>query len=299
MSPNDPVVILFYKFTPLADPAAFAEAHRQKAKELGLLGRMIVAEEGVNATFEGTRADIESYTAFVFADERFNGMKIKESAGTGAAFPKLSIKVRKEIVTLGAGRFDPATETATELPASVLQKWYETGEDFVVLDLRNDFEVRSGRFDKTVNPELTHFRDLPGKLETMKDLKNKKVVAVCTGGIRCEKATCLLKREGFTDIYQLKDGIHTYMEEYPGEHFKGTLFVFDDRMTTRVVAASSGEVVGVCTFCNMATERYCCDDSVRPSKKLLCCEPCFASGSHNLRRAVSAPASFGRCEQAS
>ena len=98
-------------------------------------------------------------------------------------------------------------------------------------------------------------------------MKDKKVVTVCTGGIRCEKATCLLKREGFSDIYQLKDGIHTYMKEHPGKNFKGTLFVFDNRMTTDVVPTENKIMIGQCFFCAVPTEEYCNDDSTRPSRK--------------------------------
>jgi UPF0176 protein len=285
---TDFIVILFYKFLALTGPEAFALAHTAKCKELGLKGRMLVAEEGINGTFEGTRESIDAYKAFIHSDARFADMLIKESEGTGKAFPKLSIRVRDEVVTLGAGRFDPETETATELPADELEKWYETNEDFVVLDLRNDYEIASGKFDRTIDPGLKNFRDLPAKLEELKELKDKKVVTVCTGGIRCEKATCLLKREGFSNIYQLKDGIHTYMKEHPGKHFKGTLFVFDNRMTTDVVPTENKEIVGKCSFCNTATENYCSDDSVRPSRKILCCEECFSIQGAHLRESVTA-----------
>ena len=280
---QDYIVLLFYKFIDLADPQAFADAHRVKATELGLKGRLLVGEEGINGTLEGTRVATDAYKAFMKEDPRFSDMKIKESVGTGKSFPKLKIKVRDEIVTLGAGRFDVAKETATELSPRELEEWYENDKDFVVLDLRNDFEIKSGKFDRTIDPELVHFRDLPQKLESMKDLKNKKVVTVCTGGIRCEKATCLLKREGFTDVYQLKDGIHTYMEQYPGKHFKGTLFVFDDRMTTDVVPTPTKEVIGTCFFCSTQTENYCSDDSVRPSRKILVCSSCYEVEKHRLR----------------
>ena len=283
------IVILFYKFVDLADPKAVADAHRAVCAEQGMLGRMIVAEEGINGTFEGTRAAIDAYTAFVRTDPRFADMLIKESAGTGRSFTKLSIKVRKEVVTLGAGRFDVAAETATELPAKDLQQWYETNEDFVVLDLRNDYEIASGKFDRTVDPGLANFRDLPQKIADLKIYKDKKIVTVCTGGIRCEKATCLLKREGFTDIYQLKDGIHTYMQEFPGKHFNGTLFVFDNRMTTDVVDVDGKKIIGQCSFCPTATESYCSDDSVRPSRKILCCEPCYLARADHLRAAVTSP----------
>ena len=285
MQDTDFTVILFYKFVDLSDPKALAEAHRAKASELGLKGRMLVAEEGVNGTFEGSNAAVAAYKEFLKNDPLLADMKVKESAGTGSSFPKLKIKVRDEVVTLGAGRFDVAAQTATELPASELQKWYEEDKDFVVLDLRNSYEIASGKFDKTIDPGLANFRDLPEKVKELGDLKDKKVVTVCTGGIRCEKATCFLKEQGFTDIYQLKDGIHTYMQEYPGEHFKGTLFVFDDRMTTDVVPIEEKVRIGACTFCAVETESYCSDDSVRPSKKLLCCSDCYEQRKHLLRGA--------------
>lgn len=277
------VTILFYKFVDLSDPKILAEAHRTKCQELGLRGRMIVAEEGVNATFEGTREAIDAYEAFLKTDPLFEGMLVKESASTGSAFPKLTIKVRKEIVTLGAGRFNIKEETAKELPASELESWYKNNDDFVVLDLRNEYETATGTFEKTIDPKLVNFRDLPAKIAELSHLKDKKIVTVCTGGIRCEKATCLLQREGFTNLYQLKDGIHTYMKEYPASHFKGTLFVFDNRMTTDVVEHNRTDIIGTCTYCNAKTEDYYSDDSVRPSRKVLCCRACVTTTGVHLR----------------
>ncbi len=280
---KNPIVILFYKFTKLTDPQSVALAHKEKAKELGLLGRMIVADEGINATFEGEAEKIEEYKNFLHSDARFADVLVKESTGNGKAFTRLSVKVRNEVVTLGVKDFDIKKETATELPASELQSWYEKGEDFVVLDLRNDYEIASGKFEKTIDPGLANFRDLPEKVAELKHLKDKKVVAVCTGGIRCEKATCLLKREGFTDLYQLKDGIHTYMKEYPGQNWKGSLFVFDNRMTTDVVDIPNKEIIGRCRYCESPTEQYYSDDSMRPSKKILCCDSCYAINGTHLR----------------
>jgi len=283
MNKPEYIVILFYVFSDIANPTALAESHRAIASKLGLTGRMLVAEEGVNTTFEGTRESVDAYIAFLRKDPLFTSIKIKESVGTGTAFPRLTVKVRKEIVTLGAGRFDVAKETAKELPAEELQKWYEENEDFVVLDLRNDYEIVSGQFEKTIDPGLANFRDLPAKIEELKHLKDKKVVTVCTGGIRCEKATCLLTREGFSDVYQLKDGIHTYMEKYPASRFKGTLFVFDNRMTTTVVPLENHEVIGRCVLCSIPTEQYYSDDSTRPTKKVLCCTDCFSVNTERFR----------------
>lgn len=269
------VIILFYKFARVADPAALRDAQRALCEEIGIKGRLLIASEGINGTFEGTREQIEAYKKALHEVPGFEDVKFKESAGTGEAFNKLEIKVRPEVVTLGAGAFDVQKETAREMTADELEALYDSGEDFVVLDLRNDYEIDVGAFEKTEHPNLRNFRELPEKIAAISHLKNKKVVSVCTGGIRCEKATCLLKREGFEDIYQLKDGIHTYMQKYPGRHFKGTLFVFDNRMVTPVVDTPDREVIGRCFECQSPCEDVYSNDSVRPSIKVICCKECI------------------------
>jgi UPF0176 protein len=268
------IVILFYRFTDIADPEAEREAQRTLCETLGLKGRILLAGEGINGTLEGREEAIESYKHALHADPRFATMPFKESAGTGDAFRFLDIRVRDEVVTLGSGRFDIAHETAPEITADELQELYENGDEFTVLDLRNDYEIEAGYFERTEHPGLRNFRDLPEKIDSISHLKEKKVIAVCTGGIRCEKATCLLKKEGFQRVYQLKDGIHTYMQKYPGKHFKGTLFVFDNRMTTSVVD-SQRAIVGQCAFCGSACEDFYSDDRFRPSNKVICCSNCI------------------------
>lgn len=268
-------VILFYSFVDIANPEVVRDAQRSLCEQLGLKGRILIATEGINGTLEGTNDAISAYKKAMGESELFKNMPFKESAGTGQAFRSLDIRVRDEIVTLGAGKFDVAKETAAQMSADELHQLYESGEDFVVLDLRNDYEIEAGYFEKTEHPNLRNFRDLPEKIDAIKHLKKKKVVAVCTGGIRCEKATCLLKKEGFEDIHQLKDGIHTYMQKYPGARFKGTLFVFDNRMTTDVVSVPEREVVGKCTYCGTASEDFYSDDSQTPSLKVICCTACI------------------------
>jgi UPF0176 protein len=278
------LIILFYKFISIENPEQFRKEQRALCESLHLQGRMLIATEGVNATFEGTEENVKKYEEAIHALPDFKDLVFKESEGTGQAFTKLEIKVKKEIVTLGVGDFDIKKETATEITAAELEELYAKDEDFVVLDLRNDFEVEVGQFEKTYDPKLRNFRDLPEMLPQIKEeLKNKKVVAVCTGGIRCEKATCLLKREGFTEIYQLKDGIHTYMQQYPGSHFKGSLFVFDNRMTTHVVEQVNPEIISKCSYCQIPTEQFYSDDNARPSTKVICCDDCFLLHQDRLR----------------
>ncbi len=276
-------IILFYRFTPIVQPEQFRDEQKIICHELGLKGRLLIAKEGINGTFEGTAEKIEQYKQALTSQPGFAGLVFKESVGTGHAFTKLEIKVRPEVITLGSGSFDFKTETAAELSAAELEALYNNNEDFAILDLRNDFEVEVGCFEKTINPKLENFRDLPGKLSELEHLKEKKLVAVCTGGIRCEKATCLLKQKGFKNIYQLKDGIHTYIQEFPKSRFKGSLFVFDNRMTTTVVDDLEHEIISRCVYCRELSEQFYSDDSVRPSKKVICCDACFLNHQDRLR----------------
>jgi len=283
MKGNKYNIILFYKFTPIKNPDSFKIKQRKIAESFGLTGRMLIAKEGVNATLEGTTKNVKLYIKKLREQKVFKDVVFKESKGNGNAFGKLKVKVREEVVTLGVGSLNIKRDTAPVVTATQLDKMYEKKEDFVVLDLRNDFEIDAGYFENTVNPNLRKFRDLPAKLRKLDNLKDKKVVAVCTGGIRCEKATVLLKDRGFKNLYQLKDGIHTYIKKFPGKHFKGSLFVFDNRMLTSVVENVKREIVGKCRYCNKKSEDFYNDDSMRPSKKVICCNNCILKYRKKLR----------------
>ena len=285
MTKNNYTVILFYKFTKIKNPERFRDAQKKIAASFGLLGRMLVAPEGINATFEGTSQNIKGYIKKLRTQAIFKNVVFKQSPGNGKGFTRLQVKVRPEAITLGVGSLNVSRDTAPMLTATQLDRMYDKNEDFVVLDLRNDFEIQAGYFEKTVNPKLRFFRDLPSKVKELEHLKHKKVVAVCTGCIRVEKATAFLKREGFTNLYQLKDGIFSYMKKYPGKRFKGTLFTFDNRMVTPVVEGAEREIVGRCLYCVAPCEIFYNDDSVRPSRKVICCGKCIVRH-RKLRPAV-------------
>ncbi len=284
MKDSQYIVILFYKFIELDRPEQVKDDQLELCASLGLKGRILIAKEGINGTLEGTPEQIDIYKSNMQSNPLFSDVVFKESKGNGKAFTKLRIKVRDEVVTLGVGKID-IKNTARELSAEELDSLYENEQDFVVLDLRNDYEIQVGQFEKTYNPKLQNFRDLPEKLEELEHLKEKKVVAVCTGDIRCEKATCLLKEKGFKDLYHLKDGIHSYMQKFPGKRFKGSLFVFDNRMTTPVVETENREIIGRCKYCRVSSEEFYSDESTRPSTKIICCNLC-AEGKSNLRKAL-------------
>jgi len=277
-------ILLFYRYVTVEDPGALASWLRTRASEHHLVGRILVAEEGLKVTVEGSVEKTKMFGRELLADVRFSDMKIKRSVGTGTAFPKLSVKVRNEIVgTQFPASVDPRVRTATHLPPEELRQWYEEGKEFVIVDMRNDYEFRSGHFKDSVNPGLENSRDLPKALPKLEGLKDKTVLTVCTGGVRCEKMSALLLENGFSDVYQLDNGIHGYMEKYPGQDFVGGLYTFD----TRKVMDFGGdrEIIGRCHFCESPTEKYvnCANDFCH--LHFMVCEGCSSSRSVFCSRA--------------
>lgn len=271
-------VLLFYKYVTLDNPQVVADRMRGFAKKHGLTGRGIVAQEGVNATFEGTTERTELFLSEFLTDERLADMNIKRSEGTGNAFPKLSVKVRDEIVGTRLPRemANPEEKTAPHLPVDELHAMYKRGDDFVVIDMRNSYEYASGHFKNSIDPGMEASRDLPKVLDKLEPYKNKKVVTVCTGGVRCEKMSAYLMNSGFQDIYQLENGIHAYMEQYPGEDFLGALYTFDKRVVMDF--GGKREKVGTCTRCHVATEHYINCANLACHAHLLVCEKCAPDG---------------------
>ena len=249
-------VLLFYKYTDIDEPKELGDHVRSLASELSLTGRVIVAEEGINATLEGTNESTEMFVSKFLTDLRFADIQVKRSLGTGKSFPDLSVKIRKEIV--GTGFTDeeanPRVKTAARISPEELRTWYETGRDFVVIDMRNNYEFASGHFKNAVQPGISASRHLPLVVEKLAPLKNKEVVTVCTGGVRCEKMATYLQNKGFKNVRQLDGGIHSYMEKYPGKDFLGTLYTFDQRVTMDF--GGKREVIGKCHLCGAASEKY-------------------------------------------
>ena len=268
-------IILFYKYVKIDDPEELKKSQVDLATKLNLKGRVILAEEGINATLEGTDENIEKYLEKFLADPRFANTHIKKSNGTGSAFPKLSVKVRPEIVSLHLEEdIDPNEMTGKHLPPEELKQWYESGKEFYVVDMRNDYEYNVGRFKNSIMPKLQNFRDVPRVVGELENLKGKAVLTVCTGGVRCEKASGLLLREGFKDVYQLDGGIVSYIEKFPGEEFQGKLYVFDNRITMDFDPKDKHVVVGKCEKCGVFCERYVNCKNPECNKHFLCCESC-------------------------
>ena len=255
--------ILFYKYCHISEENTkiLREREISVCKVLGLTGRIILAKEGINGTLEGEEKSIEIYKKHILADKHFKKMNIKESISQGQSFPKIKVKVKDEIVsTKYPKHIDPLKKTGRHINATEVHKMFAKAEEFFVIDMRNDYEIKGGHFKNTVNADwdMKASRDLPNLIDKLAEYKNKKVLTVCTGGVRCEKMSAYLLDQGFTDVSQLHNGIHSYMQKFPGENFKGTLYTFDNRMTMDFGGNVGGEreVVGKCFACDMETEKY-------------------------------------------
>lgn len=278
-------IILFYKYTHIENPETLAKEQRAVQARLELTGRTLIASEGINATLEGTTAHIEEYLRILLADPRFMTTHIKRSAGTGSAFPKCIVRVKPEIVALGLGAcdVDPNTQTGIHLSPDDLHAWIHSDKEFYIVDMRNAYEQQVGHFSGSVLPPMDNFRDLPIFVESLSHLKQKIVVTVCTGGVRCEKASGFLLANGFTKVYQLDGGIVSYMERYPNEDFLGKLYVFDSRITMGFYTDDPNHaVVGKCIICNKPCERFtnCADDDCH--RQLIACKNCEKQEGENF-----------------
>jgi UPF0176 protein len=252
-------ILLYYKYIIIENPKAYRDYMWELCIKLGLKGRIIIAHEGLNGTVSGTKEATQEYMRIIKTDERFSNINWKISKGTGDDFPKLVVRVRKEIVTTGIKDkdFGPLhNKTGKYLSAEELYNWYKEGKEFYVLDMRNDYEYEVGRFSNSLLPEgLYHFRDMPKTVKTIEHLKDKVVVTVCTGGVRCETASGLLIKYGFTNVHQLHNGIVTFMEKFPNTFFEGKLYVFDKREVMGFNTESEEhKIVGKCRKCGAQSE---------------------------------------------
>lgn len=271
-------ILLYYKYVAIDNPQEFMEKQRELCQKLNLKGRIIIAHEGLNGTVEGTVENTEKYCQELVKDQRFKAIHFKKSVGDGKAFPKLSIKVRGEIVSghLEKDDLDPTQVTGKYLQADELHEWINAKKEFYIVDMRNDYEQESGYFEGSILSKFENFRDLPKILPKLEFLRNKTILTVCTGGVRCEKASGFLVKNGFKDVYQLYGGIVTYMEKYPNQDFKGKLYVFDNRIVMGFnTDLPDHKVVGKCKICQKTSDNYVNCANLDCHLHFICCKGCL------------------------
>ena len=257
-------VLLYYNYTPIADAEAFSVTHKEFCDSLGLRGRILIGEEGINGTVSGSESACQAYMAWFAEDERFKDTEFKIDPTDEHLFPKLSVRYRQEIVALGLGDEDLHPRDLTGRHLTPVE-WREAlkagvpGEDYVLIDVRNDYESDLGHFRGALKPPLENFRDFPDWVrENLADKKDKKILTYCTGGIRCEKFSGFLRQEGFEDVSQLHGGIIKYGkdEETKGELFDGLCYVFDKRISVEVNRTEDKRVVSCCAVTGESSVRY-------------------------------------------
>ena len=269
------IILLYYQYVYIKNYQKFAEEHLQLCKSLGLKGRILVAEEGINGTVGGPKEATDEYMRIMREDERFKDTDFKASIGKAGTFKKMFVRARPELVTLNIDeKIDPNTDGGTYLKPEELKKMYDQNEDFVIVDMRNGYEAKIGRFKSAVTLTMKVFKELPKIVDELKIDKNKKVVTYCTGGIRCEKASALLKKRGFTNVYQLQGGVARYGEKFPNDYWEGKLFVFDERMQVPINTPDKEKIIAQCLHCEKPWDQYINCINALCNKLILCCPDC-------------------------
>jgi UPF0176 protein len=276
-----PKILLYYLFTPLADPDAIRLWQRDLCESLGLGGRILISKDGINGTVGGELDAVKRYVRKTKEYAPFASMEFKWSEGNGNDFPRLSVRVRDEIVSFGAPgelRVDErgVVGGGAKLSPDQLHELVEQ-KQVTFFDGRNPIEAAIGRFENAIVPDVATTRDFVAELDSGKfdHLKNEPVVTYCTGGIRCEVLSSLMVNRGFTEVYQLDGGIVRYGERFGDSGlWKGSLYVFDNRRS--IDFSDDTEVISACHSCGTATKRWqnCQDPSCRV--QLVTCADCSA-----------------------
>ncbi|MDO8509222.1 MAG: rhodanese-related sulfurtransferase [Nanoarchaeota archaeon] len=262
-------ILLYYKFTPIKNTAKFAEVHLEKCLEIGLLGKVLVANEGINGSVVGTRGQTERYKEFLRGIKGFEDVVFKEELCEFPPFKRMMVKVKKEIIRLDK-KVDINNRGKYISPEEFL-KLYENNEDVLILDARNEYESKVGRFKNAFTPKINSFREFPKVAKMLKDKKDKKIVMYCTGGIRCEKASAYLNQEGFKDVSQLEGGIITFCQKKPNTVWEGKCFVFDERLLS---SADSSKVITHCVHCFADCDLYNNCKNVKCNNLINICPRC-------------------------
>ncbi len=227
--------VLFYSFTPIPDPIGFRDDQRIFTKELGLKGKILVSEEGINGNVSGPAEATEKYVAFL--QETFPGIDCKIGQTQEHNFSKMIVRYRKEIVTFGV----PVSleNKAPYIEPEELKALLDSGEKLVLLDARNEYEASLGTFSGAIVPDTLRFKEFPRFVDEQLSVdKDAPIVTFCTGGIRCEKASAYLREKGFTNVRQLHGGIIRYGEVVGADHWEGKCFVYDERLALDMSAIS-------------------------------------------------------------
>ena len=309
---SEPRILLYYVFAPVPDPAAVRLWQRELCQRLGLRGRVIISPHGINGTVGGELDACKQYIKLTKEYEPFRRLPefVKWSVGTGfdpdepemnrghdrrapwrriSDFPRLSVKVRPELVAFGAPEEvkvgpEGVIGGGEHLSPAQVNQLVEQNPDATFFDGRNAFEAAVGRFVGAEVPNVATTHDFLGEIDSgaLDHLKDKPLITYCTGGVRCEILSVLLKNRGFSEVYQIDGGIVKYGEAFGDQGlWQGALTIFDQREA--MTFGSDGHLIGTCAVCGKPTGRLadCADPSCRgryPACDAHAAEKCLAHG---------------------
>ena len=266
-------VISFYKYVDVENPESLATEHLDWCLANGVKGKVYLAKEGISGSVFGNDEVTSKYKNQLKSYKIFEDVWFKETPTDQVAFNKMHVRVKNEIVNSGLNKTS-LEYTAPKLTPEQLLKFYEDKKDFVIVDARNWYESKIGKFKNAITPQITHFREWPKVVESLSEYKDKTIVTYCTGGIRCEKASAYMREQGFKDVYQIDGGILNYIQQFPDTYWEGGMFVFDDR---RVFEPNTKEVLKYtanCHFCGKPTSYHINCHNIDCDKIIVCCHDC-------------------------
>jgi UPF0176 protein len=282
--------LLYYKYAQLTDAEEMATKHLKFCQDLGLVGRIIIAGEGLNGTVSGTTQQCEAYMNYVESDSRLKGMHWKIDEVTEPSFSKMHCRYKPEIVHSGLIEdVNPLEKTGVHLEPEEFKNMKDR-EDVIVLDIRSNYEHQLGRFKNAVTMDIDNFREFPDKIKELEQYKDKKILTYCTGGIKCEKASAFLLKQGFNEVYQLHGGIINYGKQVGGYDFEGDCYVFDNRVHVPVNSVNP-KVISSCAQCGHVTTRMVNCANPHCNEHFVQCEKCSADLMGNCSHQCSMSAS--------
>ena len=266
-------VISFYKYVDVENPESLAKEHLDWCLTNGVKGKVYLAKEGISGSVFGNDEVTSKYKNQLKSYKIFEDVWFKETPTDQVAFNKMHVRVKNEIVNSGLNKTS-LEYTAPKLTPEQLLKFYEDKKDFVIVDARNWYESKIGKFKNAITPQITHFREWPKVVESLSEYKEKTIVTYCTGGIRCEKASAYMREQGFKDVYQIDGGILNYIQQFPDTYWEGGMFVFDDRRVFEPNTKEELKYTANCHFCGKPTSYHINCHNIDCDKIIVCCHDC-------------------------
>src|SRR3989344_348211 len=270
------IISSFYKYSKISNPNVFRDKHQKYCNSLKIKGKILIAKEGINGTISGTKKQIQNYEKNLKKNKLFKDIKFKHTISKIHPFKKTIVRVRKEIVT--SGLKVNLNKKAEYVSPKELNNIIDKQKDIILLDARNNYESKIGKFKNALTPNIETFKQFKKIKKDLLKFKNKKIITYCTGGVRCEKASAFLKENGFKNVFQLEGGILNYINQFPDKHFEGRCFVFDNRMS--IPSSKKSKEISICELCHINCSHYINCINAKCDKLFICCNNCEKKFNH-------------------